>query len=362
MEKVSSNDKIRVLQIGMHDQIGGIENILMNYFRRINKNKFQFDFIIPYPSGGYFDEEIKEKGGNVYYFSFKNDKNIFKFIKQLNSFFKENHYDIVHCSDSALGFIYMFIAKKNGVKIRIAHSHSSNVEKGIKGFIKKILFKIYILFSNKNIACSKKAGDFMFKKKKYEIISNSIDYSKFCFNLQNRIEIRNSLNLNKNDILIGHVGRYSVEKNQVMLLKLMKKLPPNYKLILIGEGPDKEIYKDYIKDNFLQDKVILKEPVKDVYKYYNSFDVFCLPSLFEGLPIVGVEAQVNGLKCLFSDEVTTECICNPNSKFLSLVNEEEWIEEILNVSERTNDIDNKFNITRAVDYLEKIYISYLEEK
>lgn len=354
-------EKIKVLQIGMHDQMGGVENFIMNYYRNIDKSKFQFDFLIPYKDGGYYDNEIKKMGGNIFCFSFKNDKNIFKFLKELNKFFKNNHYDIVHCNDTGLGALYLLFAKKYKYKIRIAHSHATSFESGIKGLLKEISGKFYVKLANCYYACSTEAGRFLFKNKKFEIISNSIEYDKYLYNEIFRRNIRLELDISEDEILLGNIGRFSEQKNQKVLINILSLLSNKYKLILIGEGPLEDELKKIVKEMNLEGRVCISHPKHDVYKYYNAMDIFVLPSLYEGLPIVGIESQVNGLPCLFSNNISKEVVLNSNVKFLDLNNIKEWVEYIKSANLiREDNIRDIFNIKKNANILEKKYLELIK--
>ncbi len=361
MEKVS-NGKIRVLEIGMHDQMGGIENFLMNYYRELKDTDIQMDFLIPYKDGGYYDEEIESFGGKVYKLTFKNDKNIFKFQRDLDLFFKTHKFDIIHCSDTGLGYFYLKYAKKNGCKIRIAHSHASASESGLKGFIKTILMHAYVKEANVYFACSHLAGDYMFPNKKYKVISNSIDYNKYKFNLTFRKDIRTRLNYKDTDIVIGNIGRLSEQKNQTYILKILYKLPQNFKLLIIGEGPKEGELSKLIDELELNDRVKIMRPLKEINEYYNCFDLFVLSSLYEGLPVVGIESQVNGLHCLFSDTITKEVNFTNNIDFKSLNSPEKWIDRIENCDKkRISNIPDDYNILQTASLLKKEYYRLEDE-
>ena len=241
----------RVLQVVPSMISGGTESFIMNLYRNIDRNKIQFDFLVHTKKKGYYDEEIKKLGGRIYYLTLKDDLNIFKYIKELKVFLKKhNEYKTLHVNMPSTGFIPLKIAKRIGVKTRIAHSHQTSFNSGIKGLIFNFTSKLMYKYSTINIACSKKAGNFMFKNDKFVVIPNSIDTTKFVYNLDYRNEIRNRLGIN-NKIVIGHVGRFAREKNQLFLLKLMKKVDDKrFHLILIGNGP----LKKYIRSEKSNDK------------------------------------------------------------------------------------------------------------
>lgn len=363
-----SKKPIRILQIVPNMQNGGLENLIMNIYRNIDRNKVQFDFLVHYQEKKFFDDEIEQLGGKIYRFSLRNNNNIFKYIIELNKFYKiHKEYKVIHCHMSSIGFINFVIAKHNGIKVRIAHSHNSSTDKTIKGRIKRIMIIPYKYISTINYACSKEAGKFLFGKKKFEMIPNAIETNKFEYNDKFDTEIRKKYGFNDEDIIIGHIGRFNIQKNHIFLLKAFKeavKENRKLKLMLLGDGELMPLVKKYVCENDLEKSVIITGVVSDTWKYYSAFDVFSLPSLFEGLPVVGVEAQSSGVKCIFSDNITKDIVISDLIKYLEL-NKELWKNEFLNLSKSTpkqrkkyNNIVSKsqFNIKKLASYLEKEYI------
>lgn len=351
---------IRILQIVPNMQQGGLENFIMNLYRNINREKIQFDFLVHYKKNKYFDDEIEELGGKIYRFTLREDNNIFKYIVNLNSFFKKHkEYKVIHCHMSSIGFIVFFIAKLNGIEVRIAHSHNSNTEKTLKGFIKSILMKPYKYFSNVNFACSQDAGKYLFRNKKFEVIPNSIDVEKFKFNKEKRKEIREKYNID-NDFVIGHIGRFNIQKNHDFLIDIFNEIVKeklNAKLLLIGTGELESKIKEKIEILKIKDKVLFLGTRNNTNDFYQAMDCFVLPSFFEGLPVVGVEAQASGLPCVFSDEITPEIKINNNIKFVSLKEcAKQWAKEI-------NEISSDLNRERYYKTVQSIYgIEKLKEK
>ena len=362
------NKPIRILQIVPNMQSGGLENLIMNIYRNIDRNRVQFDFLVHYKEKKFFDDEIEKLGGKIYRFSLRNDNNLIKYIKELNKFYKKHpEYKVIHCHMSSIGFINFLIAKHNKINVRIAHSHNSSTDKTLKGRIKRIMMIPYKYVSTINYACSTEAGRFLYGKKFFEVIPNAIDCDKFKFSIENRTMIRKKYNINDNDILIGHIGRFNVQKNHTFLLEVFKetvKKNNNLKLMLIGDGELMPNVKKYISENNLDDKVIVTGVVADTWKYYSAFDIFVLPSLFEGLPVVGVEAQCSGVKCLFADNITRDVVISDVIEYRKL-DKEIWEKEFLNFDKKNNLYRKKykniveksnFNITKLANFLEKEYI------
>lgn len=363
---------IRVLQIGMTDTMGGIENFLINYYRSIDKMKIQFDFINIYDNDLCFADEIKKMGGKIYKVS-SYYKHPIKYIKELIKIINNNDYSIIHCNMNSAVMLFPLIAGKlSNAKVVISHSHNSSSD---KGFLKKILHNInkhFIpLFANRYFACSQVAGKWFFsnkiiKSEKFYILNNSIDISKFKFDLDNRKKIRKELNLSDDTFVVGHVGRFNKQKNHKYLLKLFSlflKENSDSILLLIGIGPLLEEMKKLAIDLNINKSVIFLEQRKDVNILYNAMDIFVLPSLYEGLPLVGIEAQINGLPCLFSNKVTTELNISNNVEFLPIKNYGLFLEQLKNYrnKERKTIMNNTFDINECSKKLEFMYINMKHE-
>lgn len=324
-------EPIRILHIVPNMQQGGIENLIMNMYRNIDRSKIQFDFLVHYQKKFFFDDEIEKLGGKIYRCSIREDNNILKYYYDLNNFFKEHkEYNVVHGHMASLAYIYLAIAKKNGINIRIIHSHGTSYLKSFKGYLKFIMFKFADKNANIRYACSSEAGEYLYGKKKFEIIPNAIDTNKFKFCNETRIQYRKKLNIKENDFVIGHVGRFNAQKNHRFMINMFYQYQKNHEnsvLLLIGDGEliDKE--KNLCKELNISDKVIFLGNVSNSCDYYNVMDLFLLPSLFEGLPVVGIEAQANGLNCIFSKNITNEVKLTELVEYIEL-NEKKWINKI----------------------------------
>ena len=361
---------IRVLQIGMHDKIGGVETFLMNYYRNINRKMIQFDFINMFDKL-YYDNEIKKLGGKVY--NVQNvKKNPVSYYQAIKKIVKENQYNIVHINMLSMANILPIIAaKKGGAKHIIIHSHNTGTPKGI---LRKILDKLNKSIAIKNatnyFACSNLAGKWMFSgKAEFEIINNAIDIEKFEYNANVRENIRKGLNI-KNEVIIGHIGRFCEQKNHIFLINMFEqfcKIDKNSKLLLIGEGELKEKIILEIQKRKLDDRVIILTPKDDIQNYYQAMDVFVLPSKFEGLGIVAIEAQANGLQCICSDAIPDEVKLLNTFKKIPL-NYSEWIDELKNMSCRLGKEESKcalqrnsYDIKIEAKKLMNKYIEYTED-
>lgn len=348
----------------------------MNYYRNIDKDKIQFHFLCDEDSTNIPYEEIEKMGGKV--IIIPPYQRLFEYQKELYRIFKENNYKIVHSHISTLSVFPLRIAKKAGVPIRIAHSHStSNKKEWKRNLIKNILRPFSKLYANQFFACSELSGRWLFGEKafkngKIKIINNAIDLEKFKFNKEKRNEIRKKLKMDKNIILVGHIGRFVTQKNHEFLIDVFneiikKRKQENFdsKLILIGQGNLKENIIEKIKYLGLQDYVIFTGQTTNVSDYYNAMDIFVLPSLYEGLPVVGIEAQANGLLCEFSTDMTKETKVLNTTKFISLKETpENWANTILEDYKNFKRLDSfdemtkkNFNIKEEAKKLEKYYIN-----
>lgn len=266
---------------------GGVENFIMNFYRKIDKSKIQFDFLVN--RKGYFDDEIKKMGGKIYYIPALQKVGQIKYQKNLDTFFQNhNEYKIVHSHLNQVTGLILERAKKANIPVRIAHSHNSKSPKNI--VIR--CYKNYLgnkIFNSANVyfACSKVAADWLFKgySEKAIIINNAIDVDKFIYNQEKRKKIRQELNIvNDKMMLIGHVGRFNKQKNHLFLLKIFKDLlnkKDDCMLLLIGEGKLKNKIIKLIYKYGLENKVKLLGTRKDVNDILQGIDVLLFPSLYE---------------------------------------------------------------------------------
>lgn len=368
---MNQEEPIRVLQIIGFVCGGGVESVIMNYYRNIDRKKIQFDFVIDGNGKTSIDDEIISLGGKVYRVE-PYTKNLFKNICQIYRIIKKNDYKIVHSNMNTLSVFSLFAAWLAGAKVRILHNHSTSIKKEkIRSIIKYILRPFAVLFANKYVACSKLAGEWMYGKKmmqsgKVKILNNAIDVDSFAYNENLRKDLRNGFNIAENTLVIGHVGRFMYQKNHDFLVDIFKEIHKKEKnslLILIGDGSLRRLIEKKVKDYGLQNNVKFLGLRKDVKNLYNIMDVFILPSWYEGLPVVSVEAQANGLLCFVSDKVSKECKISSSIYFISLVEDAKfWSKKILsnktirNKNAKNELIINNFEIKNEVKNLIKLYL------
>lgn len=322
---------------------GGVESVIMNYYRHIDRNKIQFDFICDEDSTNIPYEEIEKLGGKV--ILCPPYQKLPKYLKFLENLFREKRYRIVHSNISTMSIFPLYAAKKAGVPVRIAHSHStSNPREWKKNLLKNTLRPFSKKYATDYFACSELAGRYLFGDKTFDngevkIIRNAIDVEKFKFDPKIRKELRKELGVKDDDFVIGHLGRFVEQKNHRFLIDIfaeVKKEKANTKLVLAGQGPLMDEIKEKVKSLGLENDVFFLGQRSDSNKLYSMFDVFCLPSLYEGLPVVGVEAQANGVKTIFSNNVTSESVVKKDTEQLEINNPKTWSESILKIKTNLN--------------------------
>ena len=331
---------IRVLQVVSIMNRGGIENMLMNLYRNINREEVQFDFVVHRDTEGNFDKEISMLNGNIYHAPHYNVFNHFQYVKWWKDFFIAHpEYKIIHSHTYAIASIQLSIAKKYGLKT-IVHSHSSSTGHGLKALVKSFLQKRISVIPDYMFSCSDKAGVWLFgsesiKKSNYFLLKNAIDTEKFSYNSHVRSQIKEEFGL-ADELVLGHVGNFTDPKNYPFILRVFQNLIKknnNCKLLLVGNGPLIDFVKKQAIDLEISDHIIFTGTRTDVYNVLQAFDFFIFPSLFEGLPVTVIEAQASGLRCLISDRITDEVCITDLVKQLPIDNTDIWVDEILNNSE-----------------------------
>lgn len=363
-------EPIRIAQVIGKWVGGGVEAVVMNYYRHIDKSKIQFDFICDEDSTNIPYEEIEKLGGKV--ILIPPYQKLFRYHKELKRILKEGNYKIVHSHINTLSVFSLFAAKCAKVPVRIAHSHSTtNKKEKKKNLMKQVLKPFSKLFATDYMCCSELAGRWLFGDKLYDekkiyLLNNAIDLHKFEYNEKIREEVRKELNIDEKTFVMGHIGRFVTVKNHEFLLEVFHaiyKENRNSILLLAGQGPLKEKIEQKVKEMNLNKAVQFLGQRSDTNRLYQAMDVFVLPSLYEGLPVVGVEAQAAGLLCVLSDDMTKETKVLETTTFLSL-NEgaKKWADTIGSVTKQferknmLNEMEQKgFDIQKEVKKLEEIY-------
>ena len=362
---------IRILHIVTYMGRGGLETMIMNYYRNIDRTKVQFDFLVHREFEADYDQEIKELGGRIFHVSRLVPWSK-KYKEELGEFFAEHpEYKIVHVHQDCLSSVALKCAMKQGIPIRIAHSHSASAVKNIKYPIKVHYMKQISKYATDLFACGKQAGDWMFSGNKYQIIRNAIDTGKYQYSVDIALNVRKEFGLKEN-FIVGHVGNFTPAKNHTFLLEIFQeihKTVPKAKLLLVGGGDAINAIKMQAASMGLAEQVIFAGVRTDVNELMQAMDVFAFPSLYEGLPVTMIEAQASGLHCVMSDHVSSECIVTKGLVSCKKLEDsaEEWAKHILmqaklqRENHRQEIIDAGYDIKIAAKKLEKFYLSQVEE-
>lgn len=326
---------MRILHVVSVMDMGGMENYIMNLYRKIDRSKFQFDFLVHHGRRGIFEDEIEALGGRVYHTTLMDDFNLVKYLRDLDRLFSQNDYRIVHGHLGSTAFFYLGAAKRHGVSARILHSHCPGHPNTVKGYVKHVLFRLSPIHANVRLACSAQAGKYQFRNAAFEIVPNGIDMDRFRFDENMREDMRRRLRL-KGNFVVGHVGRFYYEKNHAYLLGVfreLKKREPDAVLLLLGDGMLMEQTRAQARAMGLEASVRFMGVIGDCAGYYQAMDAFVLPSLYEALPLTGIEAQCAGLPCLFSEGVSREVKIDAQAAFLPIGSEnvQMWVDKLLEI-------------------------------
>lgn len=350
----------------------GMVSYAMNYFRNIDKSRFEIDFIVSDSNESPYYDEIISCGSKVYIMPDLKIKNTFKLIDKVENLFRNNNYDIIHCHIPNAGMFYLRAAKKYGVNNRILHSHATkSADKILKKIRNDIIIPISKAYANINFACTEDAGNYLFGND-YTIIKNAINLEIYDYNSTIRNEKRKELGI-EDKFVIGNVGRFSAQKNPIFTIEIFNEI---YKknnralLLMIGDGPLEREVIEKIQQYNLDKQVIILSNRTDINELYQAMDIFLLPSLYEGLGIVYIEAQVSGLTTFASNQVPREAKISDDMHFLDLKEGAiSWANKILEYSYRYKRVGNLklaenygYNIKIEAKKLEDIYNKLLEEK
>lgn len=358
----------KVLVFGMTENPGGVESIIMNYYRHMDRNRVQFDFLCNSKSIAY-EEEIRNMGGNVYKIISRRE-NYWRFKKELREFMK------IHAKEYAALWVnlcslvnidYLIMAKKYGIVKRIIHCHNSDNDAGfLKGMIHRINKCTVGFFATDFWSCSESASPWFFgtrimKSAAYKVIPNAIDVEKYEKNEAIRKKYRKELLL-EGKLVIGHVGRFHFQKNHEFLINVfetMAKKSPKYHLLLVGQGDLETEIKQMVREKDLEDRVTFCGARTDVENLYQAMDMLMFPSKFEGLGVVVLEAQANGLPCLLASTIPEIVKVNDNVRFLPLdASLEYWGECAEKMLLSPNTVENKL---KSSEYNIKVQKSNFEK-
>lgn len=339
--EVRADEKIRVAQIMGKLWAGGVENVVFNYYRQMDKSKVEFDFFWDDDSTVDPPKDLLEMGAHFY--KIPRYQNLPRYLKTLKKYLKENNYKIVHSHINTLSVFPLYAAWRAKIPIRIAHNHSILGGKEYKkNFLKLFLRMFAKVFPTDYFACSEQAGRWMFgertfQKGKVRVVRNAIDFKKFRLSEEELQQYKEKLKI-EDKFVVCHIGRFTYAKNHKFLLKIfyeVLKINENAVLLLVGDG---ELHDDIVNEIDrlkLKEHVILTGKVSDPEKYYRLADIVILPSFYEGFSLVALESQIAGVPVIISEEIPDEAVISDSVMKMSLDDsEEKWAHNVLSFSER----------------------------
>ncbi|MDO5328812.1 MAG: glycosyltransferase [Coriobacteriia bacterium] len=375
--KITNKSKkpIRVLHVINNMNCGGIEMLLMNLHRHINRNIIQFDYLLYSKDKCYFENEINDLGGKIFRVDKYTISNYFTFKQQINEFFKKHsEYRIVHGHILGSAHIYLKIANRYGC-FTIAHSHSAGPDLfTLKNILRKNNAKKTTHIAKYFMACSQDACNFYFgksiglDKRRFCILHNAIDINQYKFNIMLREKIQDKYDLSKDDIVMGHMGRFSPEKNHDYLIDIFYecyKKNNHYKLLLIGDGELRNTIETKVKKLGISNRVIFTGVVNNVPDLLQRIDLFVFPSFFEGLSVAAIEAQAAGLPCFLSKTITEENALTDRVYFLDIKKDPSfWCNQIMQCKYIDRDkvnidnLNNLYDISKVTKFLSDFYLCH----
>lgn len=367
-EEGSKYMKPRILCIVGNMNAGGAETFLMKMFRKLDKRKYQMDFCVSANNKGFYDDEIEKLGGKIIHITKKTKNPLKNFFDIKNAVKKGNYQSVMRISQHSMSALDLFAAKMGGAKKLIFRSSNSNSCGSFLNRIMHLIFKpLAIIIPNVKIAPSDKAAIHMFGEKQYKngkvvILNNGLSIDEYKYNGEIRNRKRKELNIDDDELIIGHVGRMTQQKNHLFLIDVFEKylkINDKCKLLLIGDGELKEKIIDNINKKGIQNKVILLGIRKDTNDLYQAMDCFVFPSLYEGMPNTVIEAQTSGLYCIVSNTITKEVDLTGNVKFINLNDDNIWVQSIMKSQKRNSSYlkvkQNGYDIEDVVN----IFIKYV---
>ena len=352
------NQPIRILHVVTYMGRGGLETMLMNYYRHIDRDLVQFDFLTHRQERAAYDDEIESLGGIIYRLPrLVPWSRTYQYA--LDTFFKSHpEYRIVHVHQDCLSSVILKVAQRNGVPVRIAHSHSSAQDKNLKYPIKLYYRRLIPRFATDLFACGKDAGDWMFGGATFQVLNNAIDAASYRYDLQKASQMRQNLNIPQNALVIGHVGRFSPPKNHEFLVDIfaaLYKTVQNVFLLLVGDGDLRPKIEEKVRSLGLTEHILFTGIRSDVPDLLQAMDVFVFPSLYEGLPVTMVEAQAAGLPCVISEQIPRDCDLTELVHRISLDDDPAlWAEQILSVKTSLRKDTGEQIVAAGFDIIENV--------
>lgn len=357
----------KVLYVLSNEPTGGVGTVVLNY-QNYYTDKIQIDYLIYTNSRDTaFQKKVSGMNSTIHFLPDFSIRELPTIIKETRLFFERNakEYSIIHLHFAGIAFLVFYYAKKFGIKNRIVHSHNTKLSDNLlKNLRNRVLCLPMKSLSTHFFACSKNAAEYLYgksfcSKNKILIMNNAVDIGRFSFNPNKRESIRSELKVESDKVLI-HVGRFEEQKNHPFLVSIMKLLKDkNVKLLLIGDGPERENILSQVDINGLSDKIIYIGTINNVEDYLSAADIFVLPSLYEGLPLTAVEAQASGLFCLLSNKITKDCEVGGNVQFIDIDNEYAWVSAINEYqgTRLSGAIVDDYNIQSKARQIEEFYLN-----
>lgn len=369
-------EKIRILHMIGSLGIGGSQSFIMSVYRKIDRNRIQFDFIVDTSNNNYYAKEIQSMGGEIYYFPKFNGKNYFNIKGFWETFFeKHREYRILHSHVRSYASIYLPIAKSFGVKT-IIHSHNTSNGKGVQAFVKRVLQFPLRYQADYYMACSKEAGKWLFGKgvcrsDRFQVINNAIDTSDYVFCEKSRRDVRSELGL-KDEFVLGYLARVTAQKNPLFVIEVMNELLkrlPDAKLLFVGDGELLFAVQERVKELKINENVLITGARTDVGQLLSAMDCYVLPSIWEGFGISLIEAQASGLICICSDAIQDEAVITKLvHRYPLSLGAKIWAEKIFSfhkIQSRMNMSESikkaGFDISENINILIKIYERLIEK-
>lgn len=369
---------IRVLHVVTSMDVGGIETMLMNLYRSIDRTKIQFDFLYHRSESSFYDEEIEKLGGRIYRVSPATILGLPTYIKSLRNFFATTcQHLIVHSHVSILSAFVLKEASNHGIPVRIAHSHEAH--KSIREHRPSrrpfvlILKPLVNRVCNYRFSCGSEAGRWLFgPREDFQVLTNAIDSQRYVFDEAVRARLRNEFLL-RDRFVVGHIGNFTTPKNYPFILKVFKKFLENNShavLLLVGRHENNSAVRAQALEMGLDKYVIFTGIRTDVPELLQAMDVFLFPSTFEGLGVALIEAQAASLPCLVSDAVPAEVKIAPALEFMSLRDSpEEWARRLSELGKGAQREDRSgliaeagYDIKRNAEWLADFYLQLAEDK
>lgn len=357
---------LRICNVVCDITSGGVESVIQNYFSHMDRSQYNLDLMTYDVKSETCAKKFENLGFRIIVVPPKR-LGFIRSVREMNRVIKNGKYDVVHTHLTEWNCIPMFLAWLNRVPVRISHSHMAAFPKSPR---EKTLFSlqkcINKIFSNKLVACGDAAAVYLYgqrtvDKGMVEVINNAIDVSRFAPNEAIRKKVRDGLEIREGTLCVGHIGRFLEQKNHTFLIDIFFELQKEWidsVLLLMGTGDLETGIKKKVSSLGIETKVYFLGLQKNPEHFYQAMDVFCLPSLFEGLPVVGIEAQAANLPCIVSDKVSEEIKLTELVKFVSLnASASEWADAIINAHNNKKDvkIPDSYNLSAAWKQWKDLY-------